>query len=133
MKVRECTGCAKELDAMIKDSKRKKQFEMYKEWAKTATDDQRRRMLFVWGRSKVKMAGLQKNKNLFPWAHVMRQWKITKSMEEGVGGVMKTYFSFMKWYTEQKGWDPKDAHKHWQKRMDDTKWRKGVDEEDPAT
>ena len=128
IRYRECTDCLKDWDALHSDARRKKEIEHLKEFKKTATDDQLRRMLFTWKKSR--KPGDGKPKNLFPWAAVFRRWTVKKNLQLGKGGVMKSYHSFIKWYTEQKGWKPERAHQHWDKRLMDRHWRKGVDPED---
>ena len=128
IKKKECVECGKDWDAMHADAKRKKEIEFLKEFKKTMTDEQGRRMLFTWKKARKKDSG--KPKNLFPWASVSRRWTVKKNLTAGKGGKLKTYHSFCKWYVEMKGWEPERAHKHWDRRASDKHWRKGVDPED---
>ena len=127
---RECAACAKEWDNLMKDTKRKKQWEMFKEFKKGASDDCLRRLLFMWQKSKKSVAS--HNVNLFPWAEVLRSWKISKQLTSTKGGVFKTYNSFIRHYRENKGMSPQEAHELWDKRLKDRHWKKSTDSEDPV-
>ena len=103
-----------------------------KEFRKTSTEDQVRRLLFAWKKCRTQV-GSGGSKCLFPWAAVHRSWSIKKALTEGEGGKVKVYTSFCKHYVEKRGWTMPNADQHWQKRLGDRTWRRGVDPEDGRT
>ena len=129
VKCRCCKECKQDWDCFEKDAKRKKELEYLKEFKKTSTEDQLRRLLFAWKKCRSRSSA-GTSKCLFPWAAVHRSWSIKKALTEGKGGKMKVYHSFCKHYVEKKGWSMVKADQHWQKRLADRSWRHGVDSED---
>ena len=132
LRKRQCLACNKDWDCFHKDSLRKKEADYLKEFKRSSTEDQVRRMFFAWKKCRRSLGGglLRGTKCLFPWVAVHRSWSIRKSMQEGTGGKMKCYTSFCKHYVEKKGWSMERADSHWLKRLADRSWRHGVDSED---
>ena len=130
VKQRECTECVKDWDGMLKDCKRRGEMDFFKQFKTTATLDQLRRMLYTWKQCRKDIPEQAKKRNMFPWSAVSRRWQIRRELTTGKGGTYKCYTAFTKHYVEQKGYTREKAHKHWEKRKADPKWRHGMDPED---
>jgi len=126
----ECSECYKDWDNMRKDAKRKGDDDFLQAFLKTATIEQKRRLLFTWKQCRKESPATGKKKNLFPWAAVSRQYTIARQLTHGKGGSLKCYTAFQKHYTQEKGFTPQQAHSHWERRKADPNWRHGQDPED---